>query len=83
MTFSSLFLESLEHHRVIIMEIYRLLNLLLENDPTSKDNQSIDDQKGILIYYPPYNYQLNSSDMKSNLFFLFYVSGLYNARFTF
>jgi hypothetical protein len=83
MTFSSLFLESLEHHRVIIMEIYRLLNLLLENDPTSKDNQSIDDQKGILIYYPPYNYQLNSSDMKSNLFFLFYVLGLYNATFTF
>ncbi len=53
MTFSSLFLESLEHHRVIIMEIYRLLNLLFENDPPSKDNQSIDDQKRIVIYYPP------------------------------
>jgi hypothetical protein len=63
MTFSSLFIESLEHHRVIIMGIYRLLHVLLENDPTSKNNQSIDHQKRIVIYYPPYNYQVNSSDM--------------------
>ncbi len=63
MTFSSLFVESLEHHRVIVMGIYRLLDVLLQNDPTSKNNQSIDNQKRIVIYYPPYNYQINSSDM--------------------
>jgi hypothetical protein len=57
MTFRSLFIEPLEHHRVIIMGIYRLLDVLLQN------NQSIDDQKRIVIYYPPYNYQINSSDM--------------------
>jgi hypothetical protein len=57
MTFRLLFIESLEHHRVIIMGIYRLLDVLLQN------NQSIDDQKRIVIYYPPYNYQINSSDM--------------------
>jgi hypothetical protein len=51
MTFSSLFIESFEHHRVIVMRIYRLLDILLENDPTSKNNQSIDNQKRIVIYY--------------------------------
>jgi hypothetical protein len=44
MTFRLLFIESLEHHRVIIMGIYRLLDVSLQN------NQSIDDQKRIFIY---------------------------------
>lgn len=45
------------------MGIYRLLDLLIQQDPTSTKNSSIDDQKRIVIYYPPYNYQIHSSDM--------------------
>ena len=57
MTFRSLFVQYLERHRVIVMGIYRLLDLLLEN------NQPIDDQKRIVIYYPPYDYPIDASDM--------------------
>jgi hypothetical protein len=49
------------------MGIYRLLDVLLENDPNSKGTRSIDDQKRIVIYYPPYNYHMVSSDMVCTL----------------
>ena len=63
MTFSGLFIESLECRGVIVMGIYRLLDLLIEKDPYVKRNPSSDDQKRIVIYYPPYDYQIDPSDM--------------------
>ena len=45
------------------MGIYRLLDVLLQNDPTWKGDQSINEQKRIVIYFPPYNYEMDRSDM--------------------
>ena len=45
------------------MGLYRLLAVLVEEDPYVKCNPSIDDQKRIVIYYPPYDYEIDSSDM--------------------
>ena len=63
LTFSELFIESVKVHGGIVMGIYRLLNILVKNDPEYKDNRSIDDSKRIVIYNPPYNYKIDSSDM--------------------
>lgn len=63
MTFDTLFCESLEHHRMIVMGIYRLLDVLRQNDPDSHDNISNNSPKRIVIYYPPYNYHMHSSDL--------------------
>jgi hypothetical protein len=72
------------------MGIYRLLDVLLENDPNSKGNLLVDDQKRIVIYYPPNNYHMVSSDMVCTLktiriykFVYFCFVGLYNATLTF
>ncbi|CAF3689883.1 unnamed protein product [Adineta steineri] len=62
-TFSLLFCKSLEYHRMVVMGIYRLLDVLLKRDPNWKGNQSINDQKRIVIYYPPYDYHMDRTDM--------------------
>ncbi|CAF0949052.1 unnamed protein product [Adineta ricciae] len=62
-TFSSMFCHSLRHHRVVVMGIYRLLDVLLQNDPTWKGDRSINEQKRIVIYFPPYNYEMDRTDM--------------------
>ncbi|CAF1241339.1 unnamed protein product [Rotaria sordida] len=62
-TFDTLFCESLERCRMIVMGIYRLLNLLLKHDPSSQDNKSVGGPKRIVIYYPPYDYQMHPLDM--------------------
>ncbi|CAF2553273.1 unnamed protein product [Rotaria sp. Silwood2] len=62
-TFDALFCESLERYQMVVMGIYRLLDLLLQHDPTSQDNKSVVGPKRIVIYYPPYDYEMHPSDM--------------------
>ncbi|CAF4579647.1 unnamed protein product [Rotaria sp. Silwood1] len=62
-TFDTLFCESLERYRMVVMGIYRLLDLLLQHDSSSQNNKSEGSSKRIVIYYPPYDYQMHSSDM--------------------
>ena len=62
-TFDALFCESLERYRMIVMGVYRLLDVLLQNDPQSQNTKPIGGPKRIVIYYPPHNYHMHSSDM--------------------
>jgi hypothetical protein len=70
------------------MGIYRLLDLLLQNDPNLRSDRLFDDPKRIVIYYPPYNYHMDPSDMVCVLqtiflyiLFWFRVLGLCYATF--
>ncbi|CAF3311570.1 unnamed protein product [Rotaria socialis] len=62
-TFSSLFIESLGRHRMVVMGIYRLLDVLFQKDPSPKSDRPVDHNKRIVIYYPPYNYEIDPSDL--------------------
>ena len=48
---------------MIVMGIYRLLDVLIRNDPTVQRNQMTGGHKRIVICYPPYNYHMDPSDM--------------------
>ncbi|CAM4840941.1 unnamed protein product [Rotaria magnacalcarata] len=62
-TFSSLFIESLGRHRMVVMGIYRRLDVLFQKDPSPKSDRPVDYNKRIVIYYPPYNYEIDPSDL--------------------
>jgi hypothetical protein len=53
---------------MIVMGIYRLLDVLIRNDPTVQSNQLPGGHKRIVICYPPYNYHMDPSDMVRKLF---------------
>ena len=63
MTFSVLFCEAIQRYQMIVMGIYRLLDILIRHDPTAKDSQITGGHKRIVICYPPYNYHMDPSDM--------------------
>jgi hypothetical protein len=48
---------------MIVMGIYRLLDVLIRHDPTVEVNQVTGGHKRIVICYPPYNYYMDPSDM--------------------
>jgi hypothetical protein len=48
---------------MIVMGIYRLLDVLIRHDPTVTVNQITAGHKRIVICYPPYNYHMDPSDM--------------------
>lgn len=48
---------------MIVMGIYRLLDVLIRQDPTVAVNQIPGGHKRIVICYPPYNYNMDPSDM--------------------
>jgi len=56
LTFDTLVCQSLEKHQMIVLGIYRLLNILDET-------KTINDERRIVIYYPPNNYLMHSTDM--------------------
>ncbi|UJR26310.1 hypothetical protein I4U23_007648 [Adineta vaga] len=62
-TFSVLFCEAIQRHHMIVMGIYRLLDVLLRNDPKTNTKQFIGGHKRIVICYPPYDYHMDPSDM--------------------
>ncbi|CAF0908028.1 unnamed protein product [Adineta steineri] len=62
-TFSVLFCEAIQRYQMIVMGIYRLLDVLLRNDPTANINRLTGGHKRIVLCYPPYNYHMDPSDM--------------------
>ncbi|CAF4649518.1 unnamed protein product, partial [Rotaria sp. Silwood1] len=62
-TFNVLFCEVIQRFHMIVMGIYRLLDILVRNDPTIDINKITGGHKRIVICYPPYNYQMDPSDM--------------------
>ncbi len=54
---------------MIVMGIYRLLDVLVRNDPTINIHQLTGGHKRIVICYPPYNYHMDPSDMVCKLCF--------------
>ena len=52
---------------MIVMGIYRLLDVLIRHDPTVQMNQMTGGHKRIVICYPPYNYHMDPSDMVRSL----------------
>jgi hypothetical protein len=48
---------------MIVMGIYRLLDVLIRQDPTVTDEPITSGHKRIVICYPPYNYHMDPSDM--------------------
>jgi len=48
---------------MIVMGIYRLLDILIRNDPSASNSQMTGGHKRIVICYPPYNYHMDPSDM--------------------
>lgn len=56
LTFGDLYEYCIESHRVVVMGIYRLLSVLTKDE-------NVDDQKRIVLFYPPSNYELCSSDL--------------------
>jgi hypothetical protein len=53
---------------MIVMGIYRLLDVLTRQDPTiTVNNQITSGHKRIVICYPPYNYHMDPSDMVCEL----------------
>ena len=48
---------------MIVMGIYRLLDVLIQNDPRAKVTRMTGGHKRIVICYPPHNYHMDSSDM--------------------
>ena len=67
MTFSVLFCEAIQRYHMIVMGIYRLLDVLIRHDPTVQMNQMTGGHKRIVICYPPYNYHMDPSDMVRSL----------------
>ena len=55
---------------MIVMGIYRLLDVLIRNDPTVNTCQMTGGHKRIVICYPPYNYHMDPSDMVCELLFI-------------
>lgn len=54
---------------MIVMGIYRLLDVLVRHDPMVNINQITAGHKRIVICYPPYDYHMDPSDMvRTNLF---------------
>lgn len=45
------------------MGIYRLLDVLVRDDPTNDGNKIPGGHKRIVICYPPHNYNMDPSDM--------------------
>lgn len=74
MTFSVLFCEAIQRYHMIVLGIYRLLDVLLRNDPTHQPNQMMGGHKRIVICYPPYNYYMDPSDMVSSLRSLLFLA---------
>ena len=66
-TFSVLFCEAIQRHQMIVMGIYRLLDVLLRNDPKISMSQFTGGHKRIVLCYPPYNYHMDPSDMVRTL----------------
>ncbi|CAF3956219.1 unnamed protein product, partial [Rotaria sordida] len=62
-TFNVLFCEVIQRFHMIVMGIYRLLDILIRNDPTVDVNKIPGGHKRIVICYPPYNYHMDPSDM--------------------
>jgi hypothetical protein len=48
---------------MIVMGIYRLLDVLIRHDPTVTVNPMTAGHKRIVICYPPYHYHMDPSDM--------------------
>ncbi|CAM2707141.1 unnamed protein product [Rotaria socialis] len=62
-TFSVLFCEAIQRFQMIVMGIYRLLDVLVRNDPSNNPNKIPGGHKRIVICYPPHGYHMDPSDM--------------------
>jgi hypothetical protein len=68
-TFSVLFCEAIQRYHMIVLGIYRLLDVLISQDPSKHAKPMTGGHKRIVICYPPYNYHMDPSDMVCSLIF--------------